>query len=82
MNEIFTRIPPDAKPGHAARDLEIDPSLGSFEDVSYTYLGSDEPAIEHMSFHIAAGQTTSIVGLSGTGKSTALGLFASATTSP
>ncbi|MEW6871128.1 ATP-binding cassette domain-containing protein [Trueperella pyogenes] len=76
MNEIFTRIPPDAKPGHAARDLAIDPSLGiSFEDVSYTYLGSDEPAIEHMSFHIAAGQTTSIVGLSGSGKSTALGLL-------
>lgn len=28
-----------------------------------------------MSFHIAAGQTTSIVGLSGSGKSTALGLL-------
>lgn len=76
MNEIFTRIPPDANPGRTARDPAIDPSLGiSFEDVSYTYLGSDEPAIEQMSFHIAAGQTTSIVGLSGSGKSTALGLL-------
>lgn len=75
MNEFFTRIPPD-KPTQRQVTSEPSPDLGiCFNNVSYTYLGADKPAIEQMSFKIRAGQTTSIVGLSGSGKSTALGLL-------
>ncbi|AIE82272.1 ABC transporter ATP-binding protein/permease [Actinotignum schaalii] len=77
MNEIFTRIPFDStEQVRASSNQSANPDLGiSFEEVTYAYLGTDEPAIEKMSFHIEAGKTTSIVGLSGSGKSTALGLL-------
>lgn len=46
-----------------------------FDDVSYTYIGSEKPALEHLNFRIETGKTTALVGLSGAGKSTALGLL-------
>ena len=81
MNELFTRIPPDDKESDQPEHGQVietvsNPSLGIvFDNVTYTYLGSSKPAIEQMSFDIETGKTPSIVGLSGSGKSTALGLL-------
>ena len=46
----------------------------AFEDVSFTYEGADEPALNHVSFTVPAGSTVALVGPSGGGKTTAASL--------
>ncbi len=48
----------------------------SFEDVSFTYPGSDQHAVDHVSFTILEGHTVALVGASGGGKSTIAALIA------
>ena len=45
----------------------------AFSDVSFRY--GDDPALDHVSFTVRPGQKTALVGLSGSGKSTALNLI-------
>ncbi len=47
----------------------------SVKDVSFTYVGSEKPALEHVSFDIPRGNTVALVGRSGSGKSTIANLF-------
>ena len=46
----------------------------ALEDVSFTYEGADEPALDHVSFSAPAGATVALVGPSGGGKTTAASL--------
>ncbi|MBR1533280.1 MAG: ABC transporter ATP-binding protein [Ruminococcus sp.] len=46
-----------------------------FKDVTFTYDGSDVPALEHVSFSVLPGQTAALVGPSGGGKTTAASLI-------
>ena len=46
----------------------------TLEDVSFTYEGADEPALDHVSFSVPAGATVALVGPSGGGKTTAASL--------
>ncbi|MBQ8983419.1 MAG: ABC transporter ATP-binding protein [Lachnospiraceae bacterium] len=46
-----------------------------FQDVSFTYEGSDMPALDHVSFSVRPGQTIALVGPSGGGKTTAASLI-------
>ncbi len=46
-----------------------------FTDVSYTYPGSQRPALEGINAAIPAGKTTAIIGPSGAGKSTMINLL-------
>lgn len=46
-----------------------------FVDVSFTYDGSETPALSNVSFTVEAGQTIALVGPSGGGKSTAASLI-------
>ena len=46
-----------------------------FKDVSFTYEGSDLPALEHVSFKVEAGETVALVGPSGGGKTTVASLI-------
>ncbi len=46
-----------------------------FKDVSFTYEGSDLPALDHVSFLVEPGQTVALVGPSGGGKTTAASLI-------
>ncbi|EHY9858656.1 lipid A ABC transporter ATP-binding protein/permease MsbA [Vibrio parahaemolyticus] len=47
----------------------------SVKDVSFTYVCSEKPALEHVSFDIPRGKTVALVGRSGSGKSTIANLF-------
>ena len=47
----------------------------AFNGVSFRYPGSDEDALEHISFTAKPGQTTAIIGSTGCGKSTLLNLI-------
>ena len=46
-----------------------------FEDVSFSYEGSDGPAVDHVSFDVPGGTTLALVGPSGGGKSTCASLI-------
>lgn len=46
-----------------------------FENVNFAYLGAEEPVIHNLSFSIKKGQTTAIIGSTGSGKSTLFNLM-------
>ena len=46
-----------------------------FKDVTFTYDGTDHPALDHVSFKVEPGQTVALVGPSGGGKTTAASLI-------
>ncbi|MDX6718012.1 MAG: ATP-binding cassette, subfamily bacterial CydD [Solirubrobacteraceae bacterium] len=51
----------------------VTPSL-CFRGVSFTYPAADRPAVDQLSFDVAAGETVAIVGPSGAGKTTIVAL--------
>ncbi len=59
------------------RDEELKHVKGElcFEDVSFRYPGADEDALEHISFTARPGETTAIIGSTGSGKSTLVKLI-------
>ncbi|EDL51045.1 lipid A ABC transporter ATP-binding protein/permease MsbA [Vibrio mediterranei] len=44
-------------------------------DITFTYQGTEKPALRHVSFDLPAGKTIALVGRSGSGKSTIANLF-------
>lgn len=50
-------------------------STVTFEDVTFTYPGAEEPVLDGISFEANPGETTAIIGSTGSGKSTLLGLI-------
>ncbi len=46
-----------------------------FQDVTFSYPGAEEPAIQHVSFSAKPGQVTAIIGGTGSGKSTLISLI-------
>jgi ATP-binding cassette subfamily B multidrug efflux pump len=74
INEVLdteTEIldPPHPKSGHEARGVI------EFRDVTFSYPGAEEPALDHISFIAGAGELTAIIGSTGSGKSTLVNLI-------
>ncbi|TOA27642.1 lipid ABC transporter permease/ATP-binding protein [Vibrio parahaemolyticus] len=72
---LFTLI--DLEPEKNEGKYTVERAKGdvSVKDVSFTYVGSEKPALEHVSFDIPRGKTVALVGRSGSGKSTIANLF-------
>ena len=64
---------PAVTPGQA----QDAPEAGTveFRDVSFRYPGAQEDALSHISFRVGKGQTLAIIGATGSGKSTLIGLI-------
>jgi ATP-binding cassette, subfamily B, bacterial len=68
-------------------ETEVPPAVGSelvgpnpadgirFEDVSFTYPGSEQPALEHVTLHLTPGSSLALVGDNGSGKTTLIKLL-------
>lgn len=58
-------------------DVESIPETGDvcFENVTFSYPGSDEPALKNVSFTVPRGSSAAIVGLCGSGKTTAISIL-------
>jgi ATP-binding cassette subfamily B protein IrtA len=52
------------------KQTQIDDTSLAFQYVTFTYPGSDTPAVSSVSFHINPGETIALVGASGSGKTT------------
>ena len=68
---VAVQSPPDPvrlEPSDAAAAV-------SFDDVTFTYPGTERPALDGVSFDVPAGSTVAIVGPSGAGKTTAAQLL-------
>jgi ATP-binding cassette, subfamily C, bacterial CydD len=65
--------PADRRVGHGQRRVEA-PTI-VLEDVSLTYPGRDVPALADLSLTIGPGRRTALVGTTGAGKSTVIGLL-------
>ena len=64
---------PSVTPGQ----VQDAPEAGTveFRDVSFRYPGAQEDALSHISFRVSKGQTLAIIGATGSGKSTLIGLI-------
>lgn len=51
------------------------PAHLEFRDLTFTYPGANEPALQDVSFSVPAGKTVALVGRTGSGKSTVLSLL-------
>ncbi|HZU76347.1 MAG TPA: thiol reductant ABC exporter subunit CydD [Dehalococcoidia bacterium] len=78
INQILDTPSPTASPAAVAASLVLvraTPPRLTLRDVRYSYPGASEPALDRVSFEIADGATTALVGRSGAGKSTLLNLL-------
>ncbi|BAK44389.1 ABC transporter ATP-binding protein [Eggerthella sp. YY7918] len=80
VNEVLDTVPSihDPEPA-AARDAELESVAGgatiAFNDVSFKYGDSKECVLEHLDFVAEPGQTTALIGSTGSGKSTVIKLI-------
>ena len=67
----------EAQPSVTPGQVQDAPEAGTveFSDVSFRYPGAQEDALSHISFRVGKGQTLAIIGATGSGKSTLIGLI-------
>lgn len=70
--EVEPKIKDPVKPEHLPADAR---GIVEFQNVSFSYTGSEKPILNNISFIAKPGQTTAIVGGTGSGKSTLLNLI-------
>lgn len=58
----------------ASYDVSTQPLL-QYDHVDFTYIPGEAPALQHVTFAVARGQTVALVGRSGSGKTTAMHLL-------
>ncbi len=73
INEVLQTAPEIADLPAPRRPEKVRGEV-EFRDVVFRYPGAEEPALQHVSFTAAPGEVTAIIGGTGSGKSTLVGL--------
>jgi ATP-binding cassette subfamily B protein len=72
----FLAVEPLIPAAASVRDVPTTFEAGiEFDDVTFTYPGGTEPAVEHLSLHLRGGELVALVGENGAGKSTLIKLL-------
>lgn len=75
LNEVFDTKPSMTDDGTKVQEEKKNAARVEFKDVTFTYGGSQEPALSHISFRAMPGETIGIIGGTGCGKSTLVNLI-------
>ena len=75
LNEVLDTQPSLTDEGSSVQTENKKAPRVAFENVSFTYAGSKEPALSHISFTADPGETIGIIGGTGCGKSTLVNLI-------
>jgi ATP-binding cassette, subfamily B, multidrug efflux pump len=74
INEVLDMEPEITDPENPKNEC-VKTGYVEFKDVTFNYPGSQEPAIKNISFSVKPGETTAIIGGTGSGKSTLINLI-------
>ncbi|HEX4203242.1 MAG TPA: ABC transporter ATP-binding protein [Ktedonobacteraceae bacterium] len=74
INEVLA-MEPEIKDAEQVQDTDTQRGYVEFQDVTFSYPGAEEPALSHISFTSRPGETTAIIGGTGSGKSTLISLI-------
>ncbi|HVE95784.1 MAG TPA: ATP-binding cassette domain-containing protein, partial [Pseudonocardiaceae bacterium] len=69
-DQLPNSSPPPPPPDRALQRVPSDPEVIELQEVSFSYPGKDEPALDRVSLTIKRGQVVALVGENGSGKST------------
>lgn len=72
--EVLDTDPTVAPPADPVAPQELT-GVVEFRDVTFTYPGAEDPVLANLSFTLAPGRTTAIIGSTGSGKSTLVNLI-------
>lgn len=75
LNEVFDTKPSLTDEGTSFQTEKSGAARVEFQDVTFTYAGTNEPALSHISFTAQPGETIGIIGGTGCGKSTLVNLI-------
>jgi ATP-binding cassette subfamily B multidrug efflux pump len=74
INEVL-EIRPEIRDAEKVRRADEQRGYVEFQDVTFSYPGAEEPALRDVSFAARPGETTAIIGGTGSGKSTLISLI-------
>ncbi len=75
VSEVLDTQPVINDPVKAERFMDDIKGAVEFQDVSFRYPGAEEDVLKHISFAAKAGQTTALIGSTGSGKSTLVNMI-------
>lgn len=76
INEVLGMEPQVVDRSDARPQTEPEPGVVEFRNVTFHYPGAEQPALSDISFRAEPGETTAIIGGTGSGKSTVVQLLA------
>ena len=75
IEEVLTTPPSVVPPAQPVRQ-QLSPGTIEFKDVSFAYPGAEEPVLHDIRFRTEPGETTAVIGSTGSGKTTLANLVA------
>ena len=74
INEVLD-MEPEINDAEIVKDTGVEQGYVTFQHVTFSYPGAEEPALNDISFSVRPGQVTAIIGGTGSGKSTLINLI-------
>jgi ATP-binding cassette, subfamily B, multidrug efflux pump len=74
INDVLDILPDIVDPPQP-QSVHAQHGVVEFRDVTFSYPGAEHPALDHISFSAGPGETTAIIGSTGSGKSTLVNLI-------